>query len=516
MRREEEGGQRMKCPRCQAEFFDRSRFCPVCGYNVEDLVEEDLVEEYVVEDDVSEEFVDELESPEEAEPEAEPELDATYVDGAEETTEAVEIDDTAEAEETAEAAEVEDVPGAEVEDTLEPEPVETPKPTPAAPIPEPAPAAKPDVRTEARPTERRESPARPTRTRTTDSPDMSDDYSRASAYERGGIRALIRRWRTVLIAVVCVLALILAGVSSVRWNKGQKEADEAAAAADAREADIRTPVEIGVGIDLAGYDEAHMTPVPFRVAGSAATGEAVDEFVTIQHPNVDTLSLLKGTYIVSLGGPVLSDMGDLFEGTVDSFSLAILDDGISVNGKRIEPGDAQPLRFVFTRIEPQNITDGLLDMARTWMLKAEIVNYQAYIDAVVGKRQEAIDRFAAEQAAKEEAERKAAEEAARQAEEQKKKQEEEEQKKKQEEEEKKNGTNGDANANGTTVRYDAYGNPISSSNSQVEYDAYGNPISTSNSSGGYDAYGNPISSSNSSSGYDAYDNTYGYGYDYTY
>ncbi len=497
----------MKCPRCQTEFFDRSRFCPVCGYNVEDLVEEDLFEESVVEDDasdeVSDEFDNELESPEESEPDVEPEFVAAIADGTEETAEAVEADDATEADETVEAAEVEDALKGEDEETLEPEPVEAPKPTPAAPMPEPAPAAKPDVRTEARPTERRESSARPARTSATDSPDMSDDYSRASAYERGGIRALIRRWRTVLIAVVCVLALVLAGVSSVRWNKGQKEADEAAAAADAREADIRTPVEIGVGIDLAGYDEAHMTPVPFRVVGSAVTGEKVDEFVTIQHPNVDTLSLLKGTYIVSLGGPVLSDMGDLFEGTVDSFSLAILDDGISVNSKQIEPGDAQPLRFVFTRIEPQNITDGLLDMARTWMLKAEIVNYQAYIDAVTGKRQEAIDRFAAEKAAKEEAERKAAEEA------------EEEQKKKQEEAEKKNGT--DANANGTTVRYDAYGNPISSSSSQeVEYDAYGNPISSSSSQVEYDAYGNPISSSDSSSGYGSYDNSYGYDYDYTY
>lgn len=484
----------MQCPRCHAEISDQLRFCPTCGCNVEDLAEKTVEEpDAQTIDDLDEdvvttvlegetfEVVDIMADDIEPEPEVvDPEPDFEY-------EEELEFDFEPEPELV---LEVEPEPVLEPKPVLEPEPVPDPEPELVLEVePEPAPryetteadyvveedayAVEPDTSTNL---------VRHT------NPEADDVYGHAKAYERGGIRALLKRWRTVLVVLGCVIALVLAGISSVEWNNAQKQKEEAEASA---QSDVRTSVPIGVAIDLEGYDENIMTPIPLRVKGSAATGEAVDELVLFTHPNVDALSLLKGTYIVELGGPVLSNQGDLFEGTVDSFSLAILDGGITVNGRGISPDEKRPLHFVFTRIEPQNVTDGVLDMARSWMLKAEIVNYQSYVDAVIAKRQEAFDRLAAEQAAKEEAEKKAAEEAAKAAEEQRQKEEAEKQKQQDQQNASTDESSDDSQSTG-----DEYGGSDSSNT-----DGYGDN-SYDSSNYGYDSYGYD------STGYDGYYETY--------
>ena len=493
----------MECPRCHAELDGRSRFCAACGYNVEELisaVQEDEQEEQPVAEDV------ETPSEEDVSSTADEQLvsDAEPEDGAETNYESVPLDDTVDdsVEPALDEVQTDDLPVdfaeldepfvapldepvlagqsaaevfvAEQEDVIEPDSAYEPQPVPD----------EVDYADDADYPERNIETDDTAQFAAISYEDASEAYTMASAYERGGIRALLKRWKTLLVCLLCVIALVAAGISSVEWNRSQeKQAKDAAAS---QEADVHTPVQVGLAIDLPGYDEAHMTPVPLHVIGSATTGEAVDELVLLQHPASDVLSLLKGSYIVSSGGPVLSDEGDLFEGTVDSFALSIQDDGITVNGRKVDAPDGKILHFIYSKVEPQNVTDNELDTARAWMLKAEIVNYQSFINAVTQKRQETVDRLAAEQAAKEEAERQAAEEAARQAEEIKKKEEEEKKKK---EAEKQNTTNDKSTTNDS-----------SQTNTSTDNSTYGD-------SNGYDSYGSDTY------GYDSHGYDSGYGYD---
>lgn len=500
----------MECPRCHAELDGRSRFCAACGYNVEELfsaVQDDEQEEQSVAEDMEIPSEEDVPSGEEEQlvSGTEPEV------GTEISDEMVPLDDVVDDSvmSALDESQHDDLPidfaeldepfvapldepvvvdqsatevfVAEQDSMIEPEPAYEP-----LPVPEEGSYAV-DV----------DYPERNIETDDTaqfaaiSSEDASEAYTMASAYERGGIRSLLKRWKTLLVCLLCVIALIAAGISSVEWNRAQEKQTQDAAAN--QEVDVHTPVQVGLAIDLPGYDEAHMTPVPLHVIGSATTGEAVDELVLLQHPSSDVLSLLKGSYIVSSGGPVLSDEGDLFEGTVDSFALSIQDEGITVNGRKADAPDGKILHFIYSKVEPQNVTDNELDTARAWMLKAEIVNYQSYINAVTQKRQEAVDRLAAEQAAKEEAERQAAEEAARQAEEIKKKEEEEKKKKESEQQNTKSEQQNTTNDKSTI-------NDSSQTNTSTDNSTYGD-------SNGYDSYGSDAYGYDSS-GYDS-----GYGYD---
>ncbi len=492
----------MECPRCHAELDGRSRFCAACGYNVEELISavwEDEQEEQSVAEDLDTASEDmSFDEEEQFSSDAEPDV------GAEANEELVSFDDAVDdyVEPALDEVQDDDLPVdfAELDEPLA-EPLDEPVLVEQSVVDvsvaeqegviesestlEPLPVSDEDGYTDDS-----DFPERNIETDDTaqfapiSSEDASEAYTMASAYERGGIRALLKRWKTLLVCLLCVVALIAAGISSVEWNRSQeKQAKDTAAS---QEADVHTPIQVGLAIDLPGYDEAHMTPVPLHVIGSATTGDAVDELVLLQHPASDVLSLLKGSYIVSSGGPVLSDEGDLFEGTVDSFALSIQDEGITVNGRKVDAPDGKILHFIYSKVEPQNVTDNELDTARAWMLKAEIVNYQSYINAVTQKRQEAVDRLAAEQAAKEEAERQAAEEAARQAEEIKKKEEEEKKKK---ESEQQNTTNDKSTTNDS-----------SQTNTSTDN-------TTNGDSNGYDSYGSDAY------GYDSYGYDSGYGYD---
>ncbi|MBR3158717.1 MAG: hypothetical protein IKF14_06390 [Atopobiaceae bacterium] len=510
----------MECPRCHVELSGAQRFCPVCGLNIENYVEETLAEEVIPEEELLDDGV----------PNSEEECEDA---GAESSTDqqSRDVDAQEPSAQQSEPAEID----ADQPIELVVEPVDEPETTPEAEpdevielVVEPAPAVvearedtslrKREQNIEARPPKRRREPKpaalREPKPAALHEPKTQDAYNEAKAYERKGIKSVLKRWRTVLVIAGCVIALIAAGVYSMEWNKKEQKINEEAAAAEAKEQDIHTPVTVGVAIELEGYDPAHMTPIPLHVTGSAATGEAVDELVMIQHPNEDALSLLKGVYSVQLGGPVLSDAGDVFEGTIDSFPLAIQEEGVIVNGKVTYPDETYPLRFVFARIEPQNVTDGILDSARAWMLKAEIVNYQMFTDAVLARRQEAVDRLAAEQAAREEAERRAAEEAAKQAEELKKK--EEELKKKEEAAKNATATDGTSTDGTTTNGTTADGTTTDGTTTDGTTYTDGTGYDDGTTSYGYGTgndYGYGDDYSYGQDSYGSYDSGYDYGYD---
>ncbi|MBR3318797.1 MAG: hypothetical protein IKG21_13360 [Atopobiaceae bacterium] len=406
----------MKCPRCNVDVECGQRFCPNCGFYIEDIVEEPAFEP-APEDEFDEEDAPTYEDEQEVAVEFEAELEQD-----------VPLED-----------EVEPEPEPALELVQEPEPAELPESTAVAPTAAAAASASSQSQ-QSEPTfyddygyydyeydvDSEDVSGIEVEAHVVRLDDDEDPYVRASAYERGGLRGLIRRWRAVLLVAACIIALVIAGISSMRWNENQEVVEAQAAAA--AEAELHRVVEVIVGLDVPMYDEAHMTNAPLRVVGSTAKGEAVDQLYVL-HPTRDVLKLEKGSYIVSCDGPILSDTGALYNGSVDSFALSIADDVSTVNGQPVNLLAGAAFSFLYRQAEPKNITDSELDAARAWMLEAEIVNYQAYTDAVIQKRQEALDQYAAEQAKREEEERKAAEDAARDAE-AKKKEEEEKQKQK--------------------------------------------------------------------------------------
>lgn len=315
-------------------------------------------------------------------------------------------------------------------------------------------------------------------------PDDDDPYVRASAYETGGFRALVRRWRTVLIAGVSLIAIVGASIYSVQWNQQQVKREQAEAAAAEEKKKAETPVEIILTLDLGGYDASTMTPAPLHVVGSTAKGPSVDEIVLLR-PVRDALVMERGSYLISVAGPVLSVDGELYEGTIDSFALSITADGATVNGQPVSIGAGSAMEFLYNRVEPQNITDSEIESAQRWMLDAEVVNYQAYINAVLDARQRARNELATEQVKREEEERKAAEEAAKKAEEQKKKLEQEKKKKK----ESSSGSSSDSSSSDSTS------STSDSTTSDTTTDEYG--TNGSNDSGTQDSTSND-------SGYDEY------------
>ena len=483
----------MECPRCHAELNERLRFCPACGYKVEEYIAQVLdgeQESDELEDEYQDEAVEEpAGSDETGSDETGSDDEAIAAEDAEEPAETIETD----ADEADEDDGRTDSPYADQEDNpwIEEEVVDE--------------DVAPEVKTNETPVDVEMADVEAEPADWGDGLDVSEEdlafaeqdtaqfraislsddnaYTRADAYERGGIRGLIRRWKTVLICIACLIALVIAAVSSVEWNHTQDQVEAEAQAEAQKTEESRTPVEIGVQIDLPDYSAEHMTPIPLRVVGSAVTGDTVDELVLIEHPATDMLSLLKGTYIVSAAGPVLSNEGDLYEGTVDQFALAILDEGTTVNGKPVDAPGGKVLHFIYKKIEPQDVTDSEISQARAWMLKAEMVNYQAYTDTVANKRQEAIDALAAQQAAKEEADRRAAEEAAKKAEELKKKEEEQKNKEKEKDKDKESAegsesgssTNGDdsSSESGQTTENDGYGETGGYSDYDYGYDSSG-------------------------------------------
>lgn len=511
----------MKCPRCNGELGGYQRFCPLCGFYVEHLAGES-------EPEVEPELEYEPEFAEEPEPDWEPEPEP-------EVAEYVEPE-----------PQPETVPESEPEQPTYRQQAAVVATTPSAPVRADSRGGEPTFYDDYDYYDDYEyalDNTGPTAIEIESEvillDDDNDPYVRAAAYEHRGLRGLKKRWRTIALVAACTGALTIAGVTSLRWNENQQKVEAEAAAA--AEAELRSVVEVTVGLDVPMYDEVHMTNAPLHVVGSTSKGVAVDQLFVL-HPTRDILTLERGTYIVSSGGPILSDLGELYDGTVDSFALSIDDDNSTVNGRPVNLYAGAAFTFVYRQVEPQNVTDSELDAARAWMLEAEIVNYQAYTDAVIQKRQEAYDRLAEERQKREEEERKAAEEAANQAEEQKKK----------EEEEKQNNTVTNPDGSITTTTHGSDGstttittNPDGSSTTKVQYadgtskttkrDADGTTTTTdvdgsvtvtyadgttsaSTGTTGTDAYGYGTSTGTGygydSYGYNSYD--YGYGYDTSY
>lgn len=334
-----------------------------------------------------------------------------------------------------------------------------------------------------------------------------DSYENAEAYEKPTVRSVLSaNWRKIVAVVACVLVVVLAGAFSLTWHDGQKAAEQAKA--DATLEELRATDDVSVAMQIEGYDSTHMTPVPVRVTGTAEAGEEVNKLVLLM-PREDVLPLPQGVYMVSAGGSVLSDQGALYQASVDTFSVVVHGGEVTVNGAPQSTSKSPLVRFVYSRVELQDVTDAMLDAARAWMEQTGVVNVNNYIDVIIARRQEVFDRLDAEQAAREEADQQAAEDAQKAAAELEQKRQERLQKEKELEERQKSKTgqstktsqedDEDEDGQGTNSRQ-----TTSSSNATSAYDDSDDTSYGTN--GEYDPYG--------SSGY-AYDPyAYGGGDDY--
>ncbi len=236
------------------------------------------------------------------------------------------------------------------------------------------------------------------------------------------ISSFVREHKRLCI-VVCAIAAILLMVVVALFVRGAGESRREQEEQAALEQALNTALPVAVTLDIEGYQEEHMTPIPLRVKGKAANGKEVDE-VHLVTPNRASISMLPGSYGISLEGRPVSDEGVVFDGSVDTFTVEVAAPQQSTQDKEAsqsEKGDgvaSESPVFVFAPIAPENVRDVDVDALRSWMKTAGIGNAESYIDAVVNRRNEALERLEQEQAAREEEELKKVEDTTRQIQEQ--------------------------------------------------------------------------------------------------
>lgn len=214
-----------------------------------------------------------------------------------------------------------------------------------------------------------------------------------------------------IISLVVVVALVISSCVAWSMERGKVEAEQEAQAEAERV--LHTAVPTPVSLTLPGFDAAQVSPVALRVVGASETGESINELRLVT-PDDAVVTLLPGTYTISLGGAPASKQGLLYEGSVDSFDVVVR----SANEQGEETVPQETPTFVFEQLEPIDVKDEQIDAARAWMAEANLQDANSYVDAVVARRKKELDERVSQQEAKEREEQAANEQAARTIEEQ--------------------------------------------------------------------------------------------------
>ena|GEM_PF-3321092 len=148
-----------------------------------------------------------------------------------------------------------------------------------------------------------------------------------------------RRTRAVLIAVIAVAVLLVGGVVGfLVYRNAQQQAAAQAAAQAAYEA-AHTKHAVVFKVDVPGYADATASKIPVRVTGTDLDGATVDEDGYVDAEG-EGLSLLRGTYTVTVVVSPLTSDGTVYDVSSTSWNVSIGDD--------VEPGapvdaTAQPI-----------------------------------------------------------------------------------------------------------------------------------------------------------------------------
>ena len=432
----------MECPRCGEELHYGTRFCPSCGLVVEDLVqelveqEEALEEESALKADAGEgtpleedgsakDALDEGTPEDDAAPKDEDELDAELEELVEQETlsDKTDVDDSEYAEEASVAQENSDGEGnvaESVESQEEGREYQDDAPEPnSEPVAEAAYAPMEDDASDS-------SATRAPRADLLDDGPAEGANAEQVASKGAGVLASIKRFvrdHKRLCAVACAIVATLLVVGIVLLVRGAGESQRMQEEQAARERALNTALPVAVTLDIDGYQEEHMTPIPLRVKGKSVSGKDVDE-VYLVTPKHAEISMLPGSYGISLEGRPVSDEGIVYDGSVDTFTVEVAtpeqpaESKEATGSKKQEDKDVRNPVFVFVPIAPENVRDADVDALRAWMKTAGIGNAESYIDAVLNRRNEALERLEQEQAAREEEELKKVEDTTRQIQEQ--------------------------------------------------------------------------------------------------
>lgn len=432
----------MECPRCGEKLHYGTRFCPSCGLVVEDLVqelveqEEALEEESVLNADAGEGTpleeggpakgaLDEGAPGGDAASKDEDELDGELEgDGEQETlSDKTDAGDSEHAEEASVAQEDSDGEGNVVE-SVEPQEKGREDQDDAPEF-----DSEPVVEVTYVPTEDGASDSSATGAPRADSLDggpAEGAYAEQDVSKGAGAIASIKRFvrdHKRHCAVACAIVATLLVVGIVLLVRGAGESQRMQEEQAARERALNTALPVAVTLDIDGYQEEHMTPIPLRVKGKAVSGKDVDE-VHLVTPKHAEISMLPGSYGISLEGRPVSDEGIVYDGSVDTFAVEVAtpeqsaESKEATGNKKQEDEDVRNPVFVFAPIAPENVRDADVDALRAWMKTAGIGNAESYIDAVLNRRNEALERLEQEQAAREEEELKKVEDTTRQIQEQ--------------------------------------------------------------------------------------------------
>ena len=389
----------MQCPRCNSKLDASLRFCPSCGLSVEELVQS-LVQEQAELNEQGQEGNTQLQG--EVADSDEPQLANSAVeDGDVNEVDDVNDPDADASEETPAIVGIDnDLSESEPDGyTNEPAgladgafPKESDGLSSAEPEPDPEPTA--------------------VAQRVDKSGANSNETVLSEEQESGsGFARFVRKHAVVLTALLimrvgCAVAL---GIWLYRTNEAAAREQEQQ---QAYQESLVTKQIVPVTIQIDGYDQNSATPIPLKVAGTTKAGDAVDELVLIK-PSSPQLELLPGNYKVALAGLPATADGALYRGSIDTYDVAV--EASSASGQNEGTSSGQDVAtvtpvFAFVQIAPQEVRDSDLDALRAWLEGAQIQNASQYVDAVVARRQEALDRIEQEQAQKEEQELKELEE----------------------------------------------------------------------------------------------------------
>lgn len=229
-----------------------------------------------------------------------------------------------------------------------------------------------------------------------DEPQAQTRESGAGIVERLRSFALAHKRASIAIGLVVGLAATVAIVGLVfRAEAARREQERIAAHEEA----LNTSQPIELRIRLTETSSGKLSPIPLRVKGVAKKGESVDEIMLVNEEG-EGLELLPGTYQVSLEGFPAADDGTLYEGSTGTFGVSVRE---RTPGEEMEDAP-EPLVFVFSPVEPQDIRDEDVEKLRSWMRAAHVENASRYVSAVSSRRQAELDRIAKEQADREQAE----------------------------------------------------------------------------------------------------------------
>jgi len=225
-----------------------------------------------------------------------------------------------------------------------------------------------------------------------------------------------KRTRTILIVIIAAVVLLAGGIGGylVFRNAQQQAAAQAAAEAAYNEAHTRHAVVFKV--DAQGYADATASKIPVHVTGTDLDGATVDEGGYVDAEG-EGLSLLRGTYTVTVVVSPLTSDGTVYDVPSTSWNVTVGDD--------VEPGatvdaTAQPITLTvigdITALTDDQIAR-IYDCAVGSGMDAATAG--TYRDTLTSARQAAIDEKKAEEAAAAaaaaEAQKKAEEEAAAEA-----------------------------------------------------------------------------------------------------